>query len=254
MREGGPVRTVLRLTAMELRLFLREPMTVVFVLVLPLVMLYVLDGVFGDQADPDVYEGLGASTFYAPTYVALSVATIGVVFLPVHLAGYQERGVLKRFRASALSQPVVHAGHLLMGLVVALVSAALLSVVALVGFDVAAPASVPQLALGTLVVGLSFGALGLLLGLLAPSARAAQGLGVLLFFLFLILGGPGPPLEVLPTAMVRISDWLPMTYAGQLLRELWVEGDWLARPLIVLAGMTAACLVLAALRGRAAQD
>lgn len=248
------MRAVLHLTVLELRLFLREPMTVVFVLVLPLVMLYVLDGVFGNQADPGVFEGLGASTFYAPTYVALSVATIGILFLPVHIAGYREKGVLKRFRASALPPPVVFTGHLLLSTVIAVVSGALLSVVAVLAFDVDPPTSVIALVSGTVLVALAFASLGLFLGLVVPSARAAQGLGVLLFFLFLILGGSGPPLEVLPAAMVTISDWLPMTYAGQLLRSLWVDGAWSPTPLLVLGALALVSLVASAARSRAGED
>lgn len=248
------MRNVLRLVGLEMRLFLREPMTVVFVLVLPLVMMYVLDGVFGNQADAEIYEGLGASTFYAPTYVALSVATIGILFLPVHLASYRETGVLKRFRASALPMATVLAGHLLMTVALAFLAAAVLSVVALLAFDVDVPQALPSLIAGTALVALSFAALGMLLGLVAPSARAAQGLGVLLFFVFLILGGPGPPMEILPETMVTIGDWLPMTYAGRLLRSLWVDGTWLTQPVLVMVGVMAVSLAAVAVLGRRAES
>ena len=45
-REGA----LWEMTWVELKLFLREPLTVMFVLVLPLVILYVLNGVFGFNA------------------------------------------------------------------------------------------------------------------------------------------------------------------------------------------------------------
>lgn len=59
------------------------------------------------------------------------------------------------------------------------------------------------------ITAVSFAALGALLGFLLPTARAAQGLGVLLFFLFLMLGGSGPPTEILPDALARISEAIP---------------------------------------------
>ena len=50
-RGGGVVTRVRALSMTELRLFLREPVTVLFTLALPLMVLYVLNGVFGqDQA------------------------------------------------------------------------------------------------------------------------------------------------------------------------------------------------------------
>lgn len=96
------MRTLREITWIELKLFAREPLTVVFVLVLPLIVLYVLNGVFGNTPDPSVYEGLGPVDYYTPVYVGLVVATIGVLSVPTHLASYREQGVLRRFRASAM--------------------------------------------------------------------------------------------------------------------------------------------------------
>lgn len=243
------MRNVVRLMALELRLFLREPMTAVFVLVLPLVMMYVLDGVFGNEAQPEVYEGLGASTSTSHLRRPVRRDDRHRV-LPVHLAGYHEKGVLKRFRASALPVPTILAGHLGLGVVLALASVTALVVVALVAFDIDPPAAMAPLVVGTVVVSLAFTALGLVLGLLAPSPRAAQGLGVLLFFLFLILGGSGPPMEVMPSTLVTVGEWLPMTYAEQLLRGLWVGGTWPMRSSVVLGGMLLASAAAAWLLAR----
>ena len=68
------------LTLTELRLFLREPVTVLFTLALPLMVLYVLNGVFGqeqgggDQGEFVVYRGFDAPDWYTPAYVAMAVA------------------------------------------------------------------------------------------------------------------------------------------------------------------------------------
>jgi ABC-2 type transport system permease protein len=78
------------------------------------------------------------------------------------------------------------------------------------------------------LVTMAFAALGALLGSVLPTARAAQGVGVLLFFVFMMLGGAGPPREVLPEALGRIGDALPLTYAARLLRGPWLGDnlDW----------------------------
>ena len=58
------MRAVAELAWVELKLFAREPLTVLFVLVLPIVVLYVLNGVFGSAPrDPKVWEGLDAVSF-----------------------------------------------------------------------------------------------------------------------------------------------------------------------------------------------
>jgi ABC-2 type transport system permease protein len=240
------------LTWLEIKLFLREPLTAVFVLVLPLVVLYVLNGVFGSQPDPSVWDGYSPVDFYTSAYVALVLATIGVLSLPVHLAGYREHGVLRRFRASSLRTETLVGAHLLVAVIIGAVAALALTAVSILGYDASAPED-PLGVLGAfLLVSLSFASLGALLGLTLPSARAAQGLGVLLFFVFLMLGGAGPPREVLPSAMLRLSDLTPLTYAARLLRAPWLGAAWDLTATAVMVGLLLGSAALTSWRLRTA--
>ena len=245
------MRALGELTRVELRLFAREPLTVVFVLVLPVVVLYVLNGVFGGQpADATVWEGFPAEDFYTPSYVALVAATVGALPVPVHLAGYREQGVLRRFRASALTPTVLVGAHILVAVCMATGGAVLLVTVAWLGYHPALPRSWTGVVGAFLLVAVAFGAMGTLLGLVLPTARAAQGIGVLLFFLFMMLGGAGPPREVLPSTLQVLGDALPMTYAGALMRAPWLGTDpWLG-PAGVMLALLGVSLALTAWRLR----
>jgi ABC-2 type transport system permease protein len=224
----------------------------VFVLVLPLVVLYILNGVFGSQASPEVWGGTSPIDFYTSAYVGLVLATIGVLSLPVHLAGYRERGVLRRFRASSLRPWALVGAHLVVALVMGAVGALLLTALSILGYDATAPQDLTGVVAAFLLVSLSFASLGVLLGLLLPTARAAQGLGVLLFFVFLMLGGAGPPREVLPSTMLLLSDLTPLTYAAALLRAPWLGDAWDTTATLVLVGLLAGSTVLTSWRLRGA--
>ena len=91
-----------KMTWLELKLFLREPLTVLFAFVLPLVVLFVMGGVFGNAADPGLYRGVGAMNYYVPAYLALVASAVALISLPTHIAGNRELGVLKRYRASSM--------------------------------------------------------------------------------------------------------------------------------------------------------
>lgn len=229
------------LTWIEVKLFAREPLTVLFVLVLPLIVLYVLNGVFGNQPSPEVYEGLGPIDFYTPAYVALVVATVGVLSLPVHLAAYREQGVLRRFRASALPAASLVGAHVLVAVLMGSVGALLMVALSVLAYDGGLPADPAGVLAAFGLSTLAFTALGVLLGLVLPSARAAQGLGVLLFFVFLMLGGAGPPREVLPDAMAHLGDLVPLTHAARLLRGPWHDGGWDLGALAVVTGLLVTC-------------
>lgn len=245
------MRAFREMTWVELKLFAREPLTVLFVLVLPLIVLYVLNGVFGNQPDPDVYEGLGPVDFYISAYVALVVATVGVLSLPVHLAGYREQGVLRRFHASALPATTILGAHVVVAFVMGTIGAIALTILSTAGYDGTLPANWPGVIAGFVLVTLAFAAFGALLGVLLPTARAAQGLGVLLFFVFLMLGGAGPPREVLPDTMATLGDAVPLTYAARVLRGPWLGDGWDGGASAVMVGLLVVSLGLTWWRWRA---
>lgn len=239
------MRTVAELTWLELKLLMREPLTVVFVLLLPVVINYVLNGVFGSSADPSVWEGIGAIDFYTPSYVALVAATVGVLTVPVHLAGYREHGIIRRLRASAIPTTVLVAAHSVVAVAISAVSSALLITASVLGYQARLPSDWPATVGAFVLIAVAFATLGSALGALLPTARAAQGLGVLLFFVFMLLGGAGPPIEVLPDAMADIAEFLPITHAARLLRSAWRGEGWEGTAALVVAAMLVVAVVVA---------
>ena len=63
------MKSLLKLTWVELKLFFREPLTMVFTFALPVVFLLVMGGVFGNKPDTSklgIYRGVGAANYYNP--------------------------------------------------------------------------------------------------------------------------------------------------------------------------------------------
>ncbi len=101
----------LAMTRTEFRLFRREPFSVIFVLAFPLMMMMLLAAVFGNkQADAHkiqngmlIWRGVTPATYYTAASVAVIVAALGLMTLPITLTSYRQRGILRRFRASSVS-------------------------------------------------------------------------------------------------------------------------------------------------------
>ena len=134
--------TLRKLTWVELKLFLREPLTVVFAVALPLLTLFVMGGVFGNTPDAQYYRGVGPMDFYTPAYIGLVLASVGVVSLPAHLAGNRERGVLRRFRASWVPAVVMVGAEAMVSLLIATVSGAVTSASASLTCSIIGPMSI----------------------------------------------------------------------------------------------------------------
>lgn len=219
------MRILAKMTWLELKLFLREPLTVLFAFALPFTILFVMGGVFGNDSDPGFYRGVGAMDYYIPAYIALVVASVGLISLPTHLATNRELGVLRRYRASGLPTASVVISQIVVTLVIGSVSALLLVTVGIPVHDVVAASSIPRVLLGFLVSGLVFASLGVLLGAVLPSSRSAQALGVMLWFVMLMIGGAGPPPEVLTGVLSTIGDWTPLRYTIEVVQDGWLDLD-----------------------------
>jgi ABC-2 type transport system permease protein len=231
------MRTLMKTTWVELKLFAREPLTVLFTFAIPFVVLFVLGGVFGNRpADPHVYRGFGILNYYVPAYIALVVAAIGLIALPVHLAAYRERGVLRRFRASTIPVWSVLGGQVAATFLIGVLASLILVVLALAVYHTRSPQSLVGVLAAFFLGAIMFATLGLFLGLALPTARAAQGAGVLLWFVMMQISGPGAPPEVLPTALLRVADATPLKHLVVLMQDPWFGLGWNGPEMLIVLG------------------
>jgi ABC-2 type transport system permease protein len=247
------------LTWEELKLFAREPLTVVFAIGFPLVMLFVLAEVFGttpaepEPGDPVAFRGVSPLSYYVPAYIALAAAAVGLVMVPSHLAAYRERGVLRRFRAATIPASTVFAAQVAVQYVLAAVGAALIVAAAYLAYEFPAPAAVAGPVVAFLVTVAAFAALGILLGALVPSPRAAQGFGVMLFFVMMMVSGAGPPVDVMSPTMQDIGRAMPLWHGVMAIQDPWLGKGWNWGELAVVAAVAvvAGGLAVAAFRRQA---
>lgn len=240
------MRMLRKMSWLELKLFAREPVTVLFTLALPLLILYVLGGVFTDPAEPETFRGVGGRNYYVPAYIGLVTASIGLIALPVHVAGYRERGVLRRFRASAVPATSVFGAQVFVALVTATLSALVLIGAAVLSWDITAPESPIGVTGAFLLSVLCFAAIGFLLGALLPSPRAAQGVGVLLWFVMFLISGSGPPPEVLPGSLNNVAEATPLKHVIVLIQDPWLGFGWNNAELAIVAAILAVAAVASA--------
>lgn len=235
------------LTRSEWRLYLRDPAAAFFALVLPLVVLVVLMQVFGNTPDPgDVaFRGRGPSDFYVPGYLALAVSAVGLFGLPVRLTSYDESGVLRRFAASGMAPSTLFAAEAAVGSVVGTLGAGVMLAVAFGGYPLDGPVDVVGVAVGFVLATAMFLGVGLLLGAVLRTSRAAQSAGLVLFFLGLFLSGTGPPRELLGGGLGLVGDALPTTYAVQAMQDPWLGDGWNLPALGLCLGVAVAGTLLA---------
>ena len=217
----GLVATAHRLTATNLRLMVREPMVAVGLIGFPLATVLVLAGVFGQVPDPE-FGGVAPDDHYLAGYIGVVLAALGLITLPVHIATGRELGVTRRFRASGVSAGAMVGSDILLGIVLGTVSVAVVLAAGSAVYGLRAPVD-PLGVAGWYLAGLTcFIAMGCAIGSLVPSARSAAALGNLVYVPMFLLGGGGPPRQVMTGVMSTLSDALPLSHVVGGLRLAWL--------------------------------
>ncbi len=211
----------LRLIRAEFRLTVRDPLVLTFVFVFPIVTMLIIGGAFGTDPDP-AFGGTNPSQWYVASYFTVVIAATGLIMLPVHLASYRERGVLRRFAAAGFPRWSFALAELILGLVTIVVAGVALLVVAAPVYGIPAVHDLGRVLAGLALGAVAFVSIGVVLGTLLPSARAAQAVGLMLFFPSFLLGAGGPPPKVMGSVLKDIGDALPLTWVTTSIRQPWL--------------------------------
>ncbi len=237
-----------KLLAQELRLVSRDPFTLIFAVGFPVLCMLTLGGVFGTE--PAHGFPINPSHYYIASYFTVMIGAVGFVMLPIHIASYRERGVLRRFTAAGFSRWSFLYAQSWLGLISIAVAGVLLLLVAAPVYGIP-PVQDPLRAGAGIVVGsIAFVGIGVLLGTLLPTARAAQAVGLLLYFPLFLLGVGGPPTSVMPPVLRAIAENQPLALANQAIRDPWLGlGDG-TTPLLIVAAIAVVAAALATPRSR----
>jgi ABC-2 type transport system permease protein len=124
-------------------------------------------------------------------------------------------------------------------MVITVVAVAVLLATGHLVYGLPEPDDVIGVVVGTLLGAIAFISIGIALGMALPSARSAQGLGMLLFFPFFLLGGAGPPPDAMGNPMSSIANAVPLTHVVRSIQEPWLDLGNPTGHVAVLVGLAA---------------
>lgn len=239
------MQAVRKMTWIELKLKMREPIGVFFTLVFPLLLLFLFGAIYGNEPTPFL-GGRGSVDNSVPGYIGMIIGTIAFTGLPVVLGEYREQGILRRLQATPLSSTAVLGAQISTYIVLALFGTVLVVIPGMVVYGLAAPSAPFAVLLAIILSCISFFSIGFLLAGVMPTANAAQAAGMALFFPMLFLSGAGMPQEMLPDSLINFSQLLPLTHVVNLLKGLWFGEGWDITAVIVLILMFIIATLLSA--------
>ena len=226
------------LTMTEAKLLVREPLALFWGLVFPMALLAVMG-----LSSSDI-GGVPLVTIYEPIVIAFVGVVFGVQGIPVQVAGYRERRILRRLATTPAGPVRVVAAQLIVSLVVVLAATAGVLAVGRLGFGVPLPRQPAGFVLVAVLSATAMLALGLLIGAVAPTARSAGAAGTVLFFPLMYFAGLWTP--QMSASAKNIGQYTPLGAATQALRSSMTGGWPHPAAFAVLIGCALVCAGLAA--------
>jgi ABC-2 type transport system permease protein len=219
------LRGLWKLTWLETKIFLREPLGVIGTVGFP-ILLFLLMRRMGRGARRSALPPLLSGDL--PIFAAVMIALSAVVSLVAIIAIYREGGILKRLRATPLRPVTILLAHVLVKLGFTMLSLAALVLVGARSFAPATGAPVFSFAVALLFTTLCLLSIGFVIASVVPTARFAQPLATLVVYAMLGLSGLLVSLDSMPAGVQWLARLLPMSHAVSLLRGVWHGEGWLA--------------------------
>ena len=242
------LRGLLKLTWIEIKIFLREPLGAFGTIVFPVLFFIVLGRVAGPRLASPSLATSGFISVGLPVLASLLIAVSSVLSLVTIISIYREGGILKRLRATPLRPQTILSAHVIVKL---LLTAATLALMVLAGKRYyPAGVHVPffSFTVALLISTLSILSIGFLIASIVPTARFAQPIGAIILYPMFGLSGLFVPVAMLPPALHAVARVLPLTYAVSLLQGIWNGDAWVSHlgDIAALAVVFIVCTALSA--------
>jgi ABC-2 type transport system permease protein len=222
------MRGLLKLTWIEIKVFLREPLGAFGTIVFPVIIFLVAGRFVGRSVTT---KSVAASNFLLvglPVIVSLLISVSAVLSLITIISIYREGGILKRLRATPLRPQTILTAQVLVKLVL---TAAPLILMVLAGkryYPTGLHAPLFSFTIALLAGTLSIISIGFLIASIVPTARFAQPIGVAILYPMLGISGLFIPVASMPPVLRAVARVLPTTYAVSLLDGIWRGDAWSA--------------------------
>lgn len=242
------LRGLSKLTWIEIKIFLREPLGAIGTIVIPVLVFVVTGRIVGHGLAP---SSLAASSFITvglPVLASVLIAISAVLSLVTIISIYREGGILKRLRATPLRPHTILTAHVIVKLVL---TAATLTLMVLAGkryYPSGIHVPLFGFTIALLISTCSILSIGFLIASIVPTARFAQPIGAVIMYPMIAVSGLFVPVEALPPALQVVAKVVPLTYAVSLLEGIWKGDTWWAhtRDLAALAVAFIVCTALSA--------
>lgn len=211
------MQTIITHTQMELKLFFRETLALLFTFIVPAVSFIV----FGFMFDSNTYNGLNYFQAYIPSMIAIIIFTTAFFSMGLQIVIDREKGVYKRLKGTPINQNAIFIATIIKGFIAIYVGAIEILLIAKFGFGSQLTTHPIEFLVALTLCAITFFSIGFIVSSVTKRMQTALGIAMISMYPMMFLSGATIPLETYPVFLQKIAAFVPLTYVVNVLRDGW---------------------------------
>lgn len=232
-----------KLYSTEQKLAFRSCDVIIFGIAMPVGILILISVIAGNKMAGDGYTYLESSF---ASLISVGICASAFMGIPLTVADYRDKKILKRFFTTPCSPGWILGSDVLCCSINAVLSAAAVSLAAVVFFGYHMRGNVFLFAGTWLLTMMSMFSIGLLMASLCRTVKSANVTTSLVYFPMLFLSGATIPYEIFPEGLQKAAAVLPLTQGIKMIKAVSLDMpmDSVWRPAVLLAAITLICCMI----------
>ena len=218
----------------ELKLAIRGMDMVIFAIALPVVVMIIFGVIY--ESKTTLIQSFGA-------VVTIAISASGLMGLPLVVADYRNKKILKRFKVTPVSPTMILFVQVGVNMLMSVVSLLLVYAVGAIFFQLKLSGNWLLFLGAYFLVLISIYSVGMMVGAISPNIKTSNLLCSILYFPMLIFSGATLPYEVMPTVLQKVANILPLTHGIKLLKatSIGLPIENVLFPIIVMVVIAVIC-------------
>jgi ABC-2 type transport system permease protein len=203
------------------KVFWRNPASVFFTVLLPVIFLFIFATIFGSDEIEEL-GGIKTTTYYVPAIITLAVVSATAQSLAISLTVDRENGILKRSRGTPLPSSIFIAGRIGNAIVISVLGLVVVAAIGRLVYDVEIPWDRLPAILVTLAIGAAaFCCIGVAMTAIIPSEDAAPAITNAVLLPLYFLSGVFIPESEIPDGVLKVADVFPIRHFFEAFFTAW---------------------------------
>lgn len=210
---------------LELKALFREPVTLFFMIVLPIILTVVFGGAFGQEMTQYGENVLGIDTV-VPVNIVFLIANVGLMGVPITIIELKDQEVLKRYSTYIGNYSVYFLSLITVFFVVSIFSTFLFGAISFIIYGAKWYMSPVETALFIFIYCVCvfiFDAVGFLIALIIKGSRTANMIVSGIFLSLIFMSGVVLPVDSLPGIVQKLTTVFPMYHSIEVIQMLWIS-------------------------------